>query len=138
MTIKEAATLVLHSTKIASGNQVFILDMGKPIKILDLAKRMIKLSGLKERNINDTSGDIEIKITGLRPGEKLHEELTLSKKIKQTSISNILEADEEFFEISIIQTIVSNLREAIKENNSGKLKDILINANIGYKAKIND
>jgi FlaA1/EpsC-like NDP-sugar epimerase len=138
MTIKEAATLVLHSTKIARGNQVFILDMGKSIRILDLAKRMIKLSGLKERNANNTSGDIEIKIIGLRPGEKLHEELTLSKKIKQTSILNILEADEEFFEISIIQTIVSNLREAIKENNSGKLKDILINADIGYRAKIND
>jgi FlaA1/EpsC-like NDP-sugar epimerase len=138
MTIKEAATLVLHSTKIASGNQVFILDMGKPIKILDLAKRMIKLSGLKERNINDTSGDIEIKITGLRPGEKLHEELALGKNIKQTSILNILEADEDFFEISTIQSIVSNLREVIKENNSSKLKDILVNADIGYKPKIND
>ena len=135
MTIKEAATLVLHSTKIASGNQVFILDMGKPIKILDLAKRMIKLSGLKERNINDTSGDIEIKITGLRPGEKLHEELALGKNIKQTSILNILEADEDFFEISTIQSIVSNLREVIKENNSSKLKDILVNADIGYKPK---
>ena len=138
MTIKEAASLVLHSTKIARGNQVFILDMGKSIRILDLAKRMIKLSGLKERNANDTSGDIEIKITGLRPGEKLHEELTLNKNIKQTSILNILEADEEFFEISIIQSIISNLREVIKENNSGKLKDILVNADIGYKPKIND
>ena len=138
MTIKEASTLVLHTTKIARGNQVFILDMGKSIRILDLAKRIIKLSGLKERNVNDNSGDIEIKITGLRPGEKLHEELTLNKKIKKTSILNVLETDEEFFEISIIQSIISNLREAIKENNSGKLKDILINADIGYKAKINE
>ena len=138
MTIKEAATLVLHSTKIARGSQVFILDMGKPIRILDLAKRMIKLSGLKERSIKDTNGDIEIKIIGLRPGEKLHEELALGENIKQTSILNILEADEEFFEISVIQSIICNLKKVIKENNSVKLKSILINANIGYNPQIND
>ena len=138
MTIKEAATLVLHSTKIAKGSEVFILDMGNPIKILDLAKRMIRLSGLNEKKMGSNNGDIEIKIIGLRPGEKLHEELFLGRNIKKTSIRNILEADEEFHENDIIQTVITNLRKVIEENDPIKLKNILINSDIEYVPQTND
>ena len=75
MTIKEASQLVLQSTSLAKGGDLFLLDMGKPIKIYDLAVRMIELYGLSVKNISGSKGDIEIKITGLRPGEKLYEEL---------------------------------------------------------------
>ena len=78
MTIKEAAQLVIQSSSMANGGEVFLLDMGKPIKIYDLAIRMIELSGLTAKMLPYSKGDIEIKITGLRPGEKLFEELLLS------------------------------------------------------------
>ena len=84
MTINEAAILVLQSTSLISKNDIFVLDMGKPIKILNLAKRMIRLSGLVEKDEKHPNGNIEIKFTGLRPGEKLHEELIVGNTINKT------------------------------------------------------
>ena len=79
MTITEASQLVIQAGAMAEGGDVFVLDMGKPIKIYDLAIRMIQLSGLTVKRPTNSKGDIEIKIIGLRPGEKLFEELLLSK-----------------------------------------------------------
>ena len=77
MTIKEAAQLVIQAGAMAKGGDVFVLDMGKPVKIYDLAKKMIQLSGQKLKDENNPNGDVEILITGLRPGEKLYEELLI-------------------------------------------------------------
>ena len=75
MTISEAADLVIQSASLTNGGEIFLLDMGEPIKIVDLAKNMIQLSGLRVKDKDNLNGDIEISITGLRPGEKLYEEL---------------------------------------------------------------
>jgi FlaA1/EpsC-like NDP-sugar epimerase len=75
MTIPEAAQLVIQAAAMANGGDVFVLDMGQPVKILDLARRMVELSGLTVMDANNPLGDIEIQVTGLRPGEKLYEEL---------------------------------------------------------------
>ncbi len=85
MTINEAVELVLQSSTLSKGNELFILDMGKPVKIIDLAKQMISNSGLKIKNEKNPDGDIEIVITGLRPGEKLFEELLLDSKSIKTN-----------------------------------------------------
>ena len=84
MTIPEAAQLVIQAGAMAKGGDVFVLDMGKSVKIADLAKRMIELSGLSLRDESNPEGDIEIVVTGLRPGEKLYEELMLGDNPQPT------------------------------------------------------
>lgn len=98
MTIPEAVQLVLHSSAFAEGGDLFVLDMGKPIKIIDLAKRMIALSGLTVRGPERPNGDIYIKITGLRPGEKLFEELLIGENPLPTEHPRIIRAREDFLQ----------------------------------------
>ena len=83
MTINEAAQLVMQSSALAEGGEVFLLDMGEPVKIYDLACEMVKLSGLKVRGDDGDSNDIKIITTGLRPGEKLYEELLIDSKARK-------------------------------------------------------
>ena len=97
MTIPEAAQLVIQAGAMSKGNDLFVLDMGKPIKIADLIARVVKLSGLTIKDIDNPSGDIEVLITGLRSGEKLFEELLLGEKLEQTLHSKILKAQDPFF-----------------------------------------
>ena len=137
MTIEEAAGLVIQSTSIAKGNEVFILDMGKPIKILDLAKKVINLSGHKERSSHNPDGDIEIKITGLRPGEKLHEELVIDKDLDETTKSNILKAKENFLSLPEIEKIITKLVSVSKDNDTENLIKILKESGIEYLTNIN-
>ena len=101
MTIREAAQLVIQAGAMAEGGDVFVLDMGEPIKIYDLAVKMIELAGLSKKDFVHEQGDIEIKITGLRPGEKLYEELLLSDSPKKTIHPRIFKSDEPFIEYSI-------------------------------------
>ena len=115
MTIIEAAQLVIQASAMAKGGDVFVLDMGKPIKIYDLALRMIELSGLSLKNSSNLNGDIEIKITGLRPGEKLYEELLLSKNPIKTKHPKIYRSkepfilhDELFKEIDLLKIFIEN------------------------------
>ena len=96
MTIPEAAQLVLHAGAMAEGGEVFVLDMGQPVKILDLARRMVALSGRTVRDAGHPAGDIEILITGLRPGEKLFEELLIGDNPTSTAHPRIMKAHEEF------------------------------------------
>ena len=77
MTIPEATQLVLQAAGLATGGEVFVLDMGEPVRIQDLAEQMVKLSGLQLKDLSNPDGDIEIQCTGLRPGEKLYEELLI-------------------------------------------------------------
>lgn len=96
MTVQEAAELVLQAGTLARGGEVFLLDMGYPVKIMDLALRMITLSGLSIRTDDHPAGDIEIQVTGLRPGEKLFEELLIGNRPQATAHPKIMQGDEEF------------------------------------------
>ena len=103
MTIPEAAQLVIQAGALASGGDVFVLDMGEPIRIYDLAVKVIQLSGLTLRNHSNEKGDIEIIVTGLRPGEKLYEELLLSKNPKKTKHPKIFRSEEPFIKFSELE-----------------------------------
>jgi FlaA1/EpsC-like NDP-sugar epimerase len=96
MTIPEAAQLVIQAGAMGTGGDVFVLDMGQPVKIIDLARRMVELSGLTVRDETHPDGDIELAITGLRPGEKLYEELLIGDNPKPTQHPRIMKAHEQF------------------------------------------
>ena len=130
MTITEAAQLVIQAGALAQGGDVFVLDMGQPIKIYDLAVRMVELSGLSIKDKLNNKGDIEIQITGLRPGEKLYEELLLSENPRKTKHPKIFKSEEPFIEYSKIEKEINSLKEIIMENDleniRKKLKKIVI------------
>ena len=98
MSIPEAAELVIQAGSLGVGGEVFVLDMGNPIKIYDLAKKMIRLSGLEVFDMETKEGDIEIEFTELREGEKLFEELIIGDEVSKTKHDRILKADEESLE----------------------------------------
>src|SRR5690606_118999 len=94
MTIPEASQLVIQAGAMGKGGDVFVLVMGEPVRIVDLAKKMIRLSGLTERSLKNPQGDIEILFTGLRPGEKLYEELLIGDNVEGTEHPRIMTANE--------------------------------------------
>ena len=98
MTIPEAAQLVLQAGAMAVGGDVFVLDMGEPVKIMDLARRMVQLSGLSVCDEAHPEGDVKIQITGLRPGEKLYEELLIGDNPSPTVHPRIMKAHEPFLD----------------------------------------
>ncbi len=122
MTIPEAAQLVLQAGAMGQGGEVFVLDMGEPIKISDLAKKMIELSGFEVLDPETGAGDIVIEYCGLRPGEKLYEELLIGDKVHQTKHPRIMQANEEFIELKTLL----GLLEKIKINCEVGRPDLLI------------
>jgi FlaA1/EpsC-like NDP-sugar epimerase len=116
MTIPEAAQLVIQAGAMASGGDVFVLDMGEPVKIIDLAKRMVELSGLALKDEANPSGDIEIQVTGLRPGEKLYEELLIGDNPLPTSHARIMKAHEDFLPWDVLQAKLSTFGLALDAN----------------------
>jgi len=117
MTIPEASRLVLLAGSYAEGGEVFVLDMGRPVKILDLARRMVELSGLTVRDAAEPDGDIAIEITGLRPGEKLYEELLIGEEgLMETPHPKILRAGEGCPSELEIATILQELRTAAEQD----------------------
>ncbi len=133
MSIEEAVILVLKSSQISKGGEIFLLDMGKPVKIIDLAKKMVRLYGKSIKNINNPFGDIEIKIIGLRPGEKLFEELLIEKNSIKTSHNLIFESVEKKPSRIYFEELLSNLIRHSKEKDIKKIKEILSDDIIGYK-----
>ncbi len=125
MTIEEAASLVIQAGAMAEGGDIFILEMGKPVKILDLAKKMIELSGMKLKDELNPDGDIEIEITKLKSGEKLHEELFLGKNISNTEHPKILRANEQNISYEIINKKITELENYILENDQEKAKKLI-------------
>lgn len=115
MTIPEAASLVIQAGAMAQGGEVFVLDMGEPVKIVDLAKRMIHLSGLELRDSNHLSGDIEISFTGLRPGEKLYEELLIADNVVGSEHPKIMRALEGFLPEAVWKQKLVLLQQALQE-----------------------
>ena len=133
MTITEAAQLVIQAGAMAKGGEVFVLDMGSPIRIYDLALRMIEFSGLSLKNSSNLKGDIEIKITGLRPGEKLYEELLLSKNPIKTKHPKIYRSKEPFILHEQLVKEIDLLKKLIENNDLEKILEKIKKIVIDYK-----
>jgi FlaA1/EpsC-like NDP-sugar epimerase len=134
MTIPEAAQLVLQAGAMAVGGEVFVLDMGQPIKIIDLANRMIQLAGLTLRTQDNPNGDIDIELTGLRPGEKLYEELLIGDNPEMTVNARIMKANEDFVSWSLLSPRLAALRLAAIHNDQAHIKDTFSTLVHGYSS----
>lgn len=132
MTIPEASQLVIQAGAMAKGGDVFVLDMGQPVKIMDLAHRMIELSGLTVKDEQDPNGDVEIEITGLRPGEKLYEELLIGDNPKPTSHPRIMKAHEEFIPWIKLEGKLNALEMALNANDVGVIRLMMEQLVSGY------
>ena len=133
MTIPESVELVIQAGAMGLGGDVFVLDMGKPVKIDDLAKKMIRLSGLEVKDDAHPEGDIEITYTGLRPGEKLYEELLIGDNVSHTDNPLIMRAREELLTWDALEPILNNLQIAIQDCDQHKLRELLIELVPGFK-----
>jgi FlaA1/EpsC-like NDP-sugar epimerase len=125
MTISEAAQLVLQAGAMARGGEVFVLDMGEPVKILDLARMMIELSGLSVRDEANPQGDIEIQEIGLRPGEKMYEELLLGDNPAPTAHTSIMQATENLVPWPTLEREIGALRDAFEAGNTVQALEII-------------
>lgn len=132
MTIPEAAQLVIQAGSLAKGGDVFVLDMGEPVKIVDLAVNLIKLSGLDVKSETNPEGDIEIRFTGLRPGEKLYEELLIGKHVGKTEHERIMTAQESFLPYCEYELILEMLDDACHHFNHDKIRTILLSTPTGF------
>lgn len=132
MTIPEASQLVIQAGAMAKGGDVFVLDMGQSVKIMDLAHRMIELSGLTVKDEQNPDGDIAIEITGLRPGEKLYEELLIGENAKPTSHSRIMKAHEEFIPWADLEGRLNALEMALNVNDVGVIRLMMEKLVTGY------
>ena len=134
MTIPEAAQLVIQAGAMAKGGDVFILDMGEPVKIVDLAKNLVQLSGLSVKDENNSKGDIEITYTGLRPGEKLYEELLIGgDNVTKTAHSRIMTAEEEYLPFEQLSNVLVELEQACKKADYMAIRQILLSAPTGFQ-----
>lgn len=125
MTIPEAASLVIQAGAMAQGGDVFVLDMGEPVKIVDLAKRMIHLSGFEVRDADHPQGNIEIAFTGLRPGEKLYEELLIDANVLGTNHPKIMRANEGCLSADRLVNVLAQLQTAIDVRDPVRVRDLL-------------
>lgn len=125
MTIPEAAQLVIQASAMATGGDVFVLDMGQPVRIHDLARRMVELSGLTVKDEHNPEGDIEITITGLRPGEKLYEELLIGNDPKPTQHPRIMKAHEKMCPYELLQDKLTALDAALNVNDVALIQLLL-------------
>ena len=132
MTISEAAQLVLHASAMGQGGDVFVLDMGEPVRILDLAHRMVRLSGYKVRDVDNPEGDIEIQFSGLRPGEKLYEELMLGDHIIGTGHPMIMRAEDDFPPLEQLRSWLEQLESHCAEMDCDSIKAVLSEAVSGF------
>jgi len=133
MTIPEAAQLVIQAGAMATGGDVFVLDMGQPVRIRDLARRMVELSGLSVRDDANPDGDIEIAITGLRPGEKLYEELLIGENPIPTQHPRIMKAQEPFLPWTQLQQSLGALHMAKGANDVALIRGLLQQLVAGYE-----
>ena len=134
MTLPEAAQLVLQAGAMAEGGEVFVLDMGQPVKVMDLARRVVELSGRTVCDADHPDGDIEIVVTGLRPGEKLFEELLIGDNPSPTAHSRIWKARESFFEWDKLGPSLAALERAIHNNDVAAVRGVLVGLVSGYRA----
>ncbi|RYG06489.1 MAG: polysaccharide biosynthesis protein, partial [Chitinophagaceae bacterium] len=134
MTIPEAAELVIQAGSMGKGGDVFVLDMGDPVKIVDLARRMIHLSGLEIKDTDHPHGDVEIHYTGLRPGEKLFEELLIGDNVSGTEHERIMRAEEQCLSWRETELLIAELKESCDAYKCDALKESLLNAPAQYSS----
>lgn len=132
MTIPEAAQLVIQAGSMGQGGDVFVLDMGEPVKIVELAEKMIHLSGLSIRSERNPQGDIEIEFTGLRPGEKLYEELLIGENVVSTPHSMIMCATEEHLGWEVLKAKLNELLSCIERDDFTRIRQLLRELVSGY------
>ena len=132
MTIPEAAQLVIQAGAMGKGGDVFVLDMGDPVKIAELAAKLIKLSGLEVKDERNPNGDVEIQFTGLRPGEKLYEELLIGGNVGQTQHQRIMTADEDYLPWPQLEPLLLQLDSACHEFHHERVREILLAAPTGF------
>ncbi len=132
MTIPEAAQLVIQAGAMGQGGDVFVLDMGEPVKILDMARRMIHLSGFEVKDEHNPDGDIEIVFTGLRPGEKLYEELLIGDNVSPTQHPLIMTAHEESLGWSEIEAYIEKFEETVNTHDVERSRALLVEAVKGF------
>jgi FlaA1/EpsC-like NDP-sugar epimerase len=138
MTIPEAAQLVLQAGAMAEGGEVFVLDMGTPIKILELARRMVTLSGLTVRDQAHPDADIDLVFAGLRAGEKLYEELLIGDNVNLTENCRILRAREEYLRWETLQPQLQALAEAMESRHVSRIKFLIRRLVPDYPQKTSD
>jgi len=132
MTIPEAAQLVIQAGAMGLGGEVYVLDMGKPVKINELAKKMVHLSGLTIKDEKNLEGDIEITYTGLRPGEKLYEELLIGSSVEGTEHQRIMKAKEISMSWDDLQNLLDKLKIAMDNSDIALVRQILLAAPLGF------
>lgn len=132
MTISEAAQLVIQAGAMAKGGDLFVLDMGEPVKIVNLARRVVELSGLTVKDDHNTDGDIAIEITGLRPGEKLYEEILIGDNAKQTTHTRIIKAEEDFIPWPELDHKLNTLEIALNVNDVSVIRLMMEKLVSGY------
>lgn len=132
MTIPEAAQLVIQAGAMGKGGDVFVLDMGDSVKIKDLATKMVRLSGLDIKSDINPHGDIEIQCTGLRPGEKLYEELLIGDSVAQTSHERIMTAKEVMLPLSELNVFIDDMDNACHNFEHEKIRQLLLDAPTGF------
>lgn len=133
MTIPEAAQLVIQAGAMGLGGDVFVLDMGRPVKIVDLAEKMVHLSGLSIRSEKSPHGDITIEYTGLRPGEKLYEELLIGDNVSPTEHPMIMRASEEHLAWEDFRKVLAELVDSVSADDYGRVRQLLRETVSGYK-----
>jgi len=126
MTIPEAVELVIQAGALSKGGDVFVLDMGEPVRIYDLAVKMVQLSGLQIMDKNNPDGDIEITFMGLRPGEKLYEELLVSNSSEKTENKLIMREQDRVIEWDFLEPMVSELHNFSLKNDQKKIRSMLM------------
>lgn len=132
MTIPEAAQLVIQAGSMGQGGDVFVLDMGEPVKIVELAEKMIHLSGLSVRSEKNVHGDISIEFTGLRPGEKLYEELLIGDNVVSTQHPMIMSANEDHLSWDVLKAKLTELLAAVKQDDYARVRQLLRDTVSGY------
>ncbi len=132
MTIPEAAQLVIQAGSMGQGGDVFVLDMGEPVKIVELAEKMIHLSGLSVRSERNPHGDIDIEFSGLRPGEKLYEELLIGDNVSATSHPMIMTANEDYLDWDLLKEKLNELLVAIERDDYSRVRQLLRETVSGY------
>jgi FlaA1/EpsC-like NDP-sugar epimerase len=132
MTIPEAAQLVIQAGAMDKGGGVFVLDMGEPVRIAELAKNLIHLSGLEVKDSNNPDGDIEILYTGLRPGEKLYEELLIGDNVSETSHDRIMMAQEVSIDLLTYNELLDDLHQAAQDYDQPRLRKLMLEAPTGF------
>lgn len=132
MTIPEAAQLVIQAGSMGQGGDVFVLDMGEPVKIAELAEKMIHLSGLSVRSDRNPHGDIAIEFTGLRPGEKLYEELLIGDNVLATQHPMIMSANEDHLSWDVLKGKLTELLNAVDQDDYTRVRQLLRDTVSGY------